>query len=91
MSIKLFAMYIISFITSGATVFADIIISERSNVLLVPSRAIRKDSQGNLIVQVMVDEQLVERSVVTGISDGLDTEIVDGLKEGEVVVVGRRG
>jgi multidrug efflux pump subunit AcrA (membrane-fusion protein) len=34
----------------------------------------------------MVDKQIEERPVVTGISDGFETEIVDGLKEGEMVV-----
>ena len=75
----------------GMSADADIIISERSNVLLVPDRAIKQDSQGNPIVKVMVDEEIEERPVVIGISDGYQTEIVDGLEEGEVVVVERRG
>jgi len=71
----------------GMSAIADIILEERSNVLLVPSRAIQQDSQGNPIVKVMVDEEIEERPVVTGISDGFDTEIVDGLSEGDVVVI----
>ncbi len=70
----------------GMSATADIIISERSNVLLVPSRAIIKDSQGRAIVQVVVDKQTEERLVVVGLSDGFETEIIDGLKEGEVVL-----
>ncbi len=70
----------------GMSATADIIISERSNVLLVPSRAIGKDSQGRAIVQVVVDERTEERLVVTGLSDGFETEIIDGLEEGEVVL-----
>ena len=57
----------------------------------MPSRAIAKDSQGNPVVNVVVNEQIEERPVVTGISDGFETEIIDGLSEGEVVVVERRG
>lgn len=72
---------------SGMSATVDIIINEQSNVLLVPSRAINKGSQGNPIVQVMVNQQIVERPVVPGVSDGLDTEIVEGLSEGEKVVV----
>lgn len=74
----------------GMSATADIIVHQRSNVLLVPNRAIKQDSQGNPVVKVMVDEQVEERHVVIGISDGFDTEIVDGLDEGEVVVVERR-
>jgi RND family efflux transporter MFP subunit len=73
----------------GMSTDADIIINERSNVMLVPDRAIEQDSQGNNIVQVKVNGGFQPRSVVTGISDGLDTEIIDGLKEGEIVLAGR--
>ncbi len=75
---------------TGMSASSDIVISERSNVLLVPSRAITQDSQGNPVVKVMVNEQIVERLVVTGISDGFETEIVEGLGEGEAVVIERR-
>jgi len=71
----------------GMSAIADIIFEERSNVLLVPNRAISQDSQGKPVVKVMVDEEIEERPVVTGISDGFDTEIVDGLNEGDVVVI----
>ncbi len=73
-------------IRAGMSTEADIVINERNNVLLVPSRSIKQDSQGNQIVEVMVNEQTEERQVVIGISDGYQTEIVDGLKEGETVV-----
>ena len=72
----------------GMSAIADIILEERSNVLLVPNRAITQDSQGNPIVKVMVnEEEIEERTVDTGISDGFDTEIVSGLSEGDVVVI----
>ena len=74
----------------GMSATTDIILDERSNVLLVPDLAISQDSQGNPIVYVMVNEQIEQRSVVTGISDGFQTEILDGLDEGEVVLVGRQ-
>ena len=70
----------------GMSTTADIVIDERSNVLLVPDRAIKQDSEGNSVVEVMVGKEVQERPAVIGISDGLDTEIVDGLNEGEVVV-----
>ena len=70
----------------GMSADTDIIINERKNVLLVPNRAITQDSQGNPVVNVVVDDEIEERPVVTGISDGYDTEFVVGLNEGEVVV-----
>ena len=73
----------------GMSATADIIIHGGSGVLLVPNRAIEQDSEGNPVVKVMVNEQIEERPVVTGISDGYQTEIVDGLDEGEIVVIER--
>jgi len=71
----------------GMSATADIILEERSNVLLVPSRAVTRDSQGNSVVRVMVNEEIKERQVVTGISDNFDTEIIDGLNEGDMVLI----
>ncbi len=71
----------------GMSASADIIISSKSNVLLVPSRAISKDSEGNSIVKVVTGGQTQDRQVVTGISNDLQTEIISGLSEGETVLV----
>lgn len=70
----------------GMSATADTISTERSDVLLVPDRAISY-SEGGPVVYVMVDEQIEERAVVIGISDGFQTEIKEGLEEGEVVVI----
>ena len=72
----------------GMSATADIIIDKRSNVLLVPGRAVTQDNQGNSVVMVMIGEQIQPRVVVLGISDGIQTEIVEGLQEGDVVVLG---
>ncbi|MFC1897284.1 efflux RND transporter periplasmic adaptor subunit [Chloroflexota bacterium] len=72
----------------GMSTTVDIVTNERSSVLFVPNRAITQDSQGNPIVMVMVDEgteELEERLVVLGVSDDFQTEIVEGLEEGETV------
>ncbi len=71
----------------GMSATADIIIRGRTDVLLIPERAIQLDSEGNPIVKVVVNEEFEERPVVLGITDGFDTEVLSGLEEGEVVVV----
>jgi RND family efflux transporter MFP subunit len=71
----------------GMSAETDIILISRTNVLLVPERAIGEDSEGNPVVNVVVDDdELEERVVVIGISDGFDTEIVSGLKAGETIL-----
>ena len=75
----------------GMSATADIMIDKSENTLLVPERAIGVDEDGNAVVWVSVDGQLEERAVVVGISDGLQTEILEGLAEGEMVSVEKRG
>jgi len=71
----------------GMSATADIMVDTRHNVLLVPSRAIRQNEQGKLVLLVLVNGQVQPRHIVTGLSDGLQTEITEGVSEGETVVV----
>jgi HlyD family secretion protein len=71
---------------AGMSATADVVITERDNVLLVPDRAVSKDTQGNTTVEVMVNGRATEKSVTIGVSDGLYTEILDGLGEGDLVI-----
>jgi RND family efflux transporter MFP subunit len=75
---------------AGMSATADIVITERSGVLLVPSRAIGEDSQGNPVVNVMVNGRAEERAVVIGISDDSQTEIISGLSEGDTVLIEKK-
>jgi HlyD family secretion protein len=70
----------------GMSATADIVIAERTDVLLVPDRAITKNKQGESVVEVMVNGKAETRTVVTGVSDGLQTEIIGGLQEGDEVI-----
>jgi RND family efflux transporter MFP subunit len=74
----------------GMSTTADIVVAESQNTLLVPERAIGHDQDGNPVVEVSVNGQLEQRTVVVGISDGLNTEILSGVSEGETVAVERR-
>ncbi|MFC2069251.1 efflux RND transporter periplasmic adaptor subunit [Chloroflexota bacterium] len=75
----------------GMSATADIVIDERSDVLLVPNRAITLDKQDNPTVMILVDESIQDIKVVIGISDGSHTEILGGLNEGDVVIVKTEG
>jgi len=68
---------------SGAAV---IITQEKSDVLAVPNSAIRRRGQ-NQTVEVVVDGELETRVVQTGASDAEKTEILSGLKAGDLVVL----
>ncbi len=70
----------------GMSASADIIIDQRTDVLLIPDRAVHEDEQGNTFVNVTVDGETHKRRVSLGISDGFDTEVISGLIEGEKVI-----
>ncbi|HJX13810.1 MAG TPA: efflux RND transporter periplasmic adaptor subunit [Dehalococcoidales bacterium] len=71
----------------GMSASATIVAQQRKNVLVVPSRAVTRDAEGQTIVRVMVNEQVQERPVTVGLDDGRQAEIVNGVSEGETVVV----
>jgi HlyD family secretion protein len=70
----------------GMSASAEIVAEKHENVLMVPSRAVDKNDQGETVVRVMENEEIQERVVVVGLDDGLRTEIVSGVEEGETVV-----
>jgi len=70
----------------GMSATAEIIIERRDNVLLIPNRAIQGTSE-NPKVLVLVGGQEEEREITLGLSDGINTEVLSGLEEGEEVVL----
>lgn len=75
----------------GMSAIADITVAKKDNVLLVPAAAIATDSEGKAFAQVQTKNAdnaltLSRRSIQTGLSDGVVTEVLDGLKEGERVI-----
>lgn len=74
-------------IRSGMTADIKIQGESRENVLVIPNRAV-KTKEGKKYVQILEGEEVTEMEVVTGLrgTDG-NVEIVDGLYQGEQVVV----
>jgi HlyD family secretion protein len=68
----------------GMTATAEVIIERRDDVLFIPNRAIRGTTENPMVV-VLVDEQEEEREITLGLSDGINTEVLSGLEEGETV------
>jgi HlyD family secretion protein len=71
----------------GLTVTVSLIVDEASDVLLVPNSAITTQ-RGQSFVQVLSPDGTIEqRAITTGITDYVNTEVTEGLSEGEQVVV----
>ncbi len=73
----------------GMTTQGKVVISEKKNVLLVPTTAIKKQGKEK-IIQVLENGKSVERTVQTGLADSQYTEIISGLNEGEKVITAQR-
>lgn len=70
----------------GMTATASVLVAEKSDVIVVPNRAIRRIGR-NQIVDVLVGDKTESRQIKTGLGNDQMTEIVDGLKDGETVVI----
>ena len=75
-------------ILMGMTANADLTTATRSDVLLVPNRAITPDRQAGKYYVTVQDGEIQEVVEVTiGLRDGSFTEITSGLSEGDQVVI----
>jgi HlyD family secretion protein len=70
----------------GMSATAEIVIDRRDNVLLIPNRAIQ-GTWDSPWAEVVTGEQTEQRQVTLGSSDGVNTEVLSGLEEGEMVVL----
>jgi HlyD family secretion protein len=70
------------------TAVISIVTDTREDVLVVPNRALRRDRDGTF-VEVLRNGTPARANVVTGISNDVYTEIIEGLEEGDPVVVAR--
>lgn len=70
----------------GMTTQNTIIIAQKQNVLTIPTLAIRKQA-GKSTVQVLDGNNVIEKTITTGLHDDVNTEVLSGLAEGEKVIV----
>lgn len=75
---------------AGYSATADLVIREKENALMIPERLVLfEDNGAKTFVEVPPDEPEGDPKKVeikTGLSDGLNIEVVSGLKEGDEVV-----
>ena len=74
----------------GMTATAEVIIERRDDILFIPNRALRGTWETPKVL-VFVDGQQEEREVTLGLTDGINTEILSGLDEGEELVLPASG
>ncbi|MCX7669267.1 MAG: HlyD family efflux transporter periplasmic adaptor subunit, partial [Anaerolineae bacterium] len=74
-------------VKTGMTANGTIITDQRENVLMIPNRAVRTVGRQKMAT-VLFEGNEIQVPIVVGMSGDAYTEVVSGLKEGDVVVVG---
>lgn len=70
--------------TSGMTANVEFLLQSKYHVLLIPSSVIKERKRAKFVT-VLENGKPAQKEIQTGISDGTNTEIVNGLTEGEEV------
>ncbi|AFR26837.1 efflux RND transporter periplasmic adaptor subunit [Bartonella quintana] len=80
-----------NFLRTYMTAQVHIILGRAQNVLLVPSDALRDETEeGKAWVSLLVGRKVVAKQVTVGLNNKVMAEIVSGLSEGDVVITGSR-
>jgi multidrug efflux system membrane fusion protein len=66
---------------------AQVLLETRNNVVTIPSAAVQHGRAGSFTFVVTKDHAVNQRDIVVGTVQGNKTEIISGLKSGEMVVV----
>lgn len=73
-------------IKAGMTANLEIITAQKNNVLLVPNTALLPKGNAHIVQVVDIDGKTRDVQVETGLSDGVSTEIINGVSEGARIV-----
>lgn len=71
----------------GMTCYGTAILTQKKNVLTLSNKAIAMRDGAQYVLVRDAAGELAERQITTGFSDGRISEVLDGLSEGDVVVV----
>ena len=74
----------------GMYAYADLTLDRRSDALAIPVQAIATRDNKPTVMVVSEDKKVEERAVTVGIETPTKVEILSGLREGDLVVVGSR-
>ena len=73
---------------AGMNSVVNVITEIRDGVLVIPNRMIRIDrSTGRSYVNVLRGDQAFEVEIITGLRSDLESEVLQGLNEGDVLVI----
>ncbi len=71
---------------AGYSANADIIIQKKEDILIIPERVVEFKEDTAFVEVKEPNGEIIKKTIKTGLSDGLNIEVVEGLKEGDVLV-----
>ena len=71
---------------AGYSANADIVVREKKDVLLIPERLVTMEGGKSTVEIPGTGEEPVKKDIKLGLSDGINVEVADGLKEKDLVV-----
>ena len=72
----------------GLSVTCDIYTNEKKNILTAPLNILKEDKDGNMFAYIINEENImVEKQVKFGLVSEMTGEVLEGLSEGDMVVV----
>ena len=71
---------------AGYSANADIIIQGKEDILVIPERVVEFKEDTAFVEVQQADGEITKKTIETGLSDGLNIEVVEGLEEGDVLV-----
>ncbi len=70
----------------GMTAIVELITADKKNVLLIPNSAILPKGTGRIVQIPGANNTTTEVDITIGLSDGLQTEVLTGLTEGQTII-----
>ena len=70
----------------GMSIQNEIVVANANNVIAVPTYAIKNDDKG-YFVEILEEDSVRKKYVKLGIKDALNTEILEGVNEGENLII----
>ncbi|SFQ99436.1 efflux RND transporter periplasmic adaptor subunit [Desulfoscipio geothermicus] len=77
-------------IKNGMTGAVSLIIEQKKDVLIIPNAAVKRVDGAAVVEMYNEAGEIVTRKVKTGFTDGSNVEVIDGLQQGDKVVIRTR-
>lgn len=76
----------VKMLRAGYSANADLIIQKKEDILVIPERVVEFKEDSAFVEVKEPSGEITKKTIKTGLSDGLNIEVTEGLKEGDLLV-----